>query len=146
MQYFITFEHQFSLMSNILVIDDDEIMLKTIKNILSKDGFNVFTATTGKDVHEMLQHTVYKVIITDLMLPYVNGLELVSNLRRDDINRNVGIIVVSSLDNEETVTEAFRLGADDYIKKPVIAGEMLARIHKLIANINSKTQFVTKKK
>ena len=69
-----------------------------------------------------------------------------SNLRRDDINRNVGIIVVSSLDNEETVTEAFRLGADDYIKKPVIAGEMLARIHKLIANINSKTQFVTKKK
>ena len=133
-------------MSNILVIDDDEIMLRTIETILDKDGFNVFTATSGKDVFDLLQNTPYDVVITDIILPYINGLELVSNLRKDEANRQIGIIVVSSLADEDTITEAYRLGADDYITKPVIAAELLTRIHKLIANKNRKEQFVTKKK
>ncbi len=133
-------------MPNILVIDDDDIMLKAIKNILNKDGFNVVTATDGKMAFDLLDHTVYDIVITDLMLPHANGLEVVGRLRHNEANRNVGIIVVSSVGNEETITEAFRLGADDYLKKPIMAGELLMRIRKLIANKNSKTQFVTKKK
>ncbi len=133
-------------MPNILVIDDDDIMLKAIKNILNKDGFNVVTATDGKQAFELLDHTVYDIVITDLMLPHANGLEVVGKVRHNEANRNVGIIVVSSVGNEETITEAFRLGADDYLKKPIMAGELLMRIRKLIANKNSKTQFVTKKK
>jgi DNA-binding response OmpR family regulator len=133
-------------MPNILVIDDDDIMLKAIKNILNKDGFNVVTATDGKEAFELLDHTVYDIVITDLMLPHANGLEVVGRLRHNEMSRNVGIIVVSSVGNEETITEAFRLGADDYLKKPIMAGELLMRIRKLIANKNSKTQFVTKKK
>ena len=133
-------------MPNILVIDDDDIMLKAIKNILNKDGFNVVTATDGKQAFELLDHTVFDIVVTDLMLPHANGLEVVGKLRHTEGNRNVGIIVVSSVGNEETITEAFRLGADDYLKKPIMAGELLMRIRKLIANKNSKTQFVTKKK
>ncbi len=133
-------------MPNILVIDDDDIMLKAIKNILNKDGFNVVTASDGKEAFELLEHTIYDIVITDLMLPHANGLEVVGKLRHNQGNRNVGIIVVSSVGNEETITEAFRLGADDYLKKPIMAGELLMRIRKLIANKNSKTQFVTKKK
>jgi|SRR5579872_1473302 DNA-binding response OmpR family regulator len=133
-------------MPNILVIDDDDIMLKAIKNILNKDGFNVVTATDGKEAFDLLEHTIYDIVITDLMLPHANGLEVVGKLRNNTANRNVGIIVVSSVGNEETITEAFRLGADDYLKKPIMAGELLMRIRKLIANKTSKTQFVTKKK
>jgi DNA-binding response OmpR family regulator len=133
-------------MPNILVIDDDEIMLKAIKNILNKDGFNVSTASDGKEAFDLLDNTVYDIVITDLMLPHANGLEVVGKIRHDDAQRSVGIIVVSSVGNEETITEAFRLGADDYLKKPIMAGELLMRIRKLIANKTSKTQFVTKKK
>ena len=133
-------------MPNILVIEDDDIMLKAIKNILNKDGFNVVTAKDGKEAFEMLDTATYDIVITDLMMPYANGLEVVSKLRSDNDKRNVGIIIVSSVGNEETITEAFRLGADDYLKKPIMAGELLIRIRKLIANKNSKTQFVTKKK
>ena len=120
-------------MPNILVIDDDDIMVKAIKNILNKDGFNVVTATDGKEAFELLDHTVYDIVITDLMLPHANGLEVVGKLRHNPnpANRNVGIIVVSSVGNEETITEAFRLGADDYLKKPIMAGELLMRIRKL---------------
>jgi DNA-binding response OmpR family regulator len=133
-------------MPNILVVEDDDIMLKAIRNILNKDGFNVVTAKDGKEAFEMLDTAEYDIVITDLMLPYANGLEVVSRLRTDQTKRNVGIIVVSSVGNEETITEAFRLGADDYLKKPIMAGELLLRIRKLLANKNSKTQFITKKK
>ncbi len=133
-------------MPNILVIEDDDIMLKAIRNILNKDGFNVVTAKDGKEAFEMLETAEYDIVITDLMMPYANGLEVVSRLRNDSNKRNVGIIVVSSVGNEETITEAFRLGADDYLKKPIMAGELLIRIRKLLAYKTSKALFVTKRK
>src|SRR5271156_1468925 len=133
-------------MPNVLVVEDDDIMLKAIRNILSKDGFNVVTAKDGKEAFEKLDASDFDVVVTDLMMPYANGLEVVSRLRNDSTKRNTGIIIVSSVGNEETITEAFRLGADDYLKKPIMAGELLLRIRKLLANKNSKTQFVTKKK
>jgi len=133
-------------MPNILVIEDDDIMLKAIRNILNKDGFNVITAKDGKEAFELLETAEYDIVITDLMMPYANGLEVVSRLRSDTTKRNVGIIVVSSVGNEETITEAFRLGADDYLKKPIMAGELLIRIRKLLAYKTSKTLFVTKRK
>ena len=133
-------------MPNILVVEDDDIMLKAIRNILSKDGFNVVTAKDGKEAFEKLDNNEYDVVITDLMMPYANGLEVVSRLRNDNAKRNTGIIIVSSVGNEETITEAFRLGADDYLKKPIMAGELLIRIRKLLANKSAKSQLVTKKK
>ena len=133
-------------MPNILVIDDDDIMLKAIRNILHKDGFNVITAKDGKEAFEMLDTADYDIVITDLMMPYANGLEVVSKLRNDDTKRKVGIIIVSSVGNDETITEAFRLGADDYIRKPIMADDLLKHIRKLLANKINKTQFVTKKK
>ena len=133
-------------MSNILVIEDDDIMLKAIRNILGKDGYVVITAKDGKEAFEKLENEDYQVVVTDLMMPYANGLEVVSRLRSDETKRNVGIIVISSVGNEETITEAFRLGADDYLKKPIMAGELLIRIRKLLSNKNSTSQLVTKKK
>jgi len=133
-------------MSNILVIEDDDIMLKAIRNILGKDGYTVITAKDGKEAFEKLENEDYDVVVTDLMMPYANGLEVVSRLRSDETKRNVGIIVISSVGNEETITEAFRLGADDYLKKPIMAGELLIRIRKLLSNKNSTSQLVTKKK
>ena len=133
-------------MANILVIEDDDIMLKAIRNILGKDGYNILTAKDGKEAFDKLEHENYDVVVTDLMMPYANGLEVVSRLRSDETKRHVGIIVISSVGNEETITEAFRLGADDYLKKPIMAGELLIRIRKLLSNKNSSSQLVTKKK
>lgn len=133
-------------MSNVLVIEDDDIMLKAIRNILRKDGHEVITAKDGKEAFDKLDNEDYDVVITDLMMPYANGLEVVSRLRNNNTKRHVGIIVCSSVGNEETITEAFRLGADDYLKKPIMAGELMIRIRKLLANRNSNVQLVTKKK
>jgi DNA-binding response OmpR family regulator len=79
------------------------------------------------------------------MMPYANGLEVVSKLRNDDSKGRVGIIIVSSVGNDETISEAFRLGADDYIRKPIMAENLLKHIRQLLENKNNKTQFITKK-
>lgn len=133
-------------MATILLVEDDEIMLKAIKNILSRDGHEVLTAKDGKEAFEKMENCTYDIVISDLMMPYANGLEIVSRLRADINRRHVGIIVVSSVGNEETITEAFRLGADDYLKKPIMAGELLIRIRKLQANRSNSSKLVTKKK
>ena len=81
-------------MPNILVIDDDDIMLKAIKNILHKDGFDVLTARDGKEAFEMLDNSSYDIVITDLMMPVlgpekteqlielINRLETVQDIRQ----------------------------------------------------------------
>ena len=133
-------------MTSILIIEDDDIMLKAIRNILTKAGYNVITAKDGKEAFEKMDNCEYEIVITDLMMPYANGLEVVSRLRSDSTKRHVSIIVVSSVGNEETITEAFRLGADDYLKKPIMAGELLLRIKKLLDNRTGSLMLVTKKK
>ena len=133
-------------MATILIIEDDDIMLKAVRNILSKSGYNVITAKDGKEAFEQMDNADYDIVITDLMMPYANGLEVVSRLRNDSTKRHVSIIVVSSVGNEETITEAFRLGADDYLKKPIMAGELLLRIKKLLDGKANNNKLVTKKK
>ena len=133
-------------MTSILIIEDDDIMLKAIRNILTKAGYNVITAKDGKEAFEKMDNCEYEIVITDLMMPYANGLEVVSRLRSDSTKRHVSIIVVSSVGNEEPITEAFRLGADDYLKKPIMAGELLLRIKKLLDNRTGSLKLVTKKK
>jgi len=134
-------------MTTILIIEDDDIMLKAIRNILTKAGYNVITAKDGKEAFDKMENCEYDIVLTDLMMPYANGLEVVSRLRSDSTKRHVSIIVVSSVGNEETITEAFRLGADDYLKKPIMAGELLIRLRKLIDNRSTNNlKLVTKKK
>ena len=133
-------------MATILIIEDDDIMLKAVRNILSKSGYNVITAKDGKEAFDQMDNAEYDIVVTDLMMPYANGLEVVSRLRNDSTKRHVSIIVVSSVGNEETITEAFRLGADDYLKKPIMAGELLLRIKKLLDGKANNNKLVTKKK
>ncbi len=116
----------------ILVVEDDQVMRKAIGSILNRGGYSVLNATNGKEAMEMLNTASYDVVITDLMMPYANGLEVVNRIRSDQNKKDVGVIIVSATSNEDMVTEAFSLGADDYLKKPVMAGELVSRIRKLI--------------
>ena len=131
--------------ANILIIEDDAIMLLAIRSILAKSGYNLVTAKDGKEAFEELEKGKYDVVVTDLMMPYANGLEVVSTIRNDISKRHVGIIVCSSVGNEETITEAFRLGADDYLKKPIKTDELLSRIKKLLERRMENPKLVTKK-
>ncbi|MBP9186887.1 MAG: response regulator, partial [Bacteroidia bacterium] len=69
-------------LKQILLIDDDELILKVINRILTKEGYDVKTATNGKDALEMLESQKFDLLITDIMMPYSNGYEVISKFKQ----------------------------------------------------------------
>jgi len=120
-------------MKSILIVEDDALMLKIILKILSKENYEIDTAVNGKEAFEKLEarNYNYDLVITDIMMPYSNGFEIISKLKQHGTGR-VPVIMVSNVNHENIVMEVFKAGADDYIKKPVMAGELLIRVKKLI--------------
>lgn len=121
-------------MSKILVIDDDEIIQNVLEKILTKEGHNVEIARNGKEGLSKLDLMVYDIVITDLMMPYANGFEIISRLKQHPNTEKSSVIVISSITQEDSVMDSFKLGVDEYIRKPIMVGELLLRINKLLAN------------
>lgn len=119
---------------NILIADDDEVMLQIIRSVLSRGkGFQLFIARNGKEAIQIKEKNKIDLVITDLMMPYANGFEVISAFRRDPGTAGVPVVIVSSIGNEEAVIEGFKLGADDFIQKPIQVGEFMSRINRLLA-------------
>jgi len=117
----------------ILIIEDDLMISYTLEFRLKKDGYEVATARDGREALEMLKSGSYNLVTTDLMLPFVTGLEVLSYVKL--AMPDMPIIVLSGDDNADgTVSEAFKLGADDYLKKPFNPSELSRRVKRLLVN------------
>ena len=117
----------------ILIIEDDELMLKILQFILKKENYNLLIAKDGLDAIEKIPQYLPDLVITDVMLPFKSGLEIVNYLKHDF--SHIPVIVLSALGEEErTVVEAFQLGADDFIAKPFNPIELMLRVKRLINN------------
>jgi len=113
----------------ILVIEDEVMVLKSIEFKLKKEGFEVVTAPDGKIALDFLVSETFDIVVTDLMIPYYSGLELISYIR-NELKSKVPIIVLSVIGQETSIMEAFKLGANDYMTKPFIPNELIFRIRK----------------
>ncbi|MEG1312416.1 MAG: response regulator transcription factor [Romboutsia sp.] len=109
---------------NILVIDDEEEICKLIKNVLTKQGYNVETLQTAVDI-SMDKIKKFDLIILDVMMPKIDGFTLCKQIR-DEVDCPIIFITAKTL--EEDVIEGFSIGADDYIKKPFSILELRARV------------------
>ena len=119
---------------NILIADDDYVMLQIIWSVLSRGkGSQLFIARNGKEAIQIKEKNKIDLVITDLLMPYANGFEVISAFRRDPETAGVPVVIVSSIGNEEAVIEGFKLGADDFIQKPIQVGEFMSRINRLLA-------------
>ncbi|RAJ08488.1 response regulator receiver domain-containing protein [Chitinophaga skermanii] len=119
-------------MKKILVIEDDTLMLRTIELILKKQGYIVDLAANGKDAMTALTGNHYDLVITDIMLPFANGFELVSKIKNSSTNTNVPVIIISAITHESSITDGFELGVDDYLRKPFVPSELVLRVNRLI--------------
>jgi len=115
----------------ILVAEDEPIMQKTIALRLKKDGHNVITTDNGREALSLIASELPDLIITDIMMPYASGLEIVGTVKK--LERKVPIIVLSAMGQENVVVEAFDLGADDFISKPFSPNELSMRVKRLMA-------------
>lgn len=120
----------------ILICEDDFMMAKAIEHRLTRENYQVTVAPDGKIAAERVKANDYDLIITDLLMPFFGGLELI-NLVRNQLGKTVPIIVLSKLGNESTVVEAFKIGATDYITKPFSPNELAIRIKKIQPVLNA---------
>ena len=116
--------------SKILIVEDELIMLKALQFRLRKDGYDVHTANDGALALEMINSQSFDLILLDIMLPFVGGLELVSKVKGNDRIKNTPVIMLSAVGLENIILEAFELGADDFITKPFNLSELTIRVRK----------------
>ena len=111
----------------ILVIDDDEVVLKNFKAILELEGYNVDTAVTGKEAIQKSKTSFYNLALIDIRLPDMEGTQLLTAMR-DTIPKMVKIIV-TGYPSQENAVEAVNMGADGYVVKPIMdTDEFLKKI------------------
>ena len=111
----------------ILIAEDEPIMLKTMELKLKRDGHHVITANNGRDAIQLIKDNDIDLIITDIMMPYTSGLEILGFVKNHS-GKKIPVIVLSSMGQENVVVEAFSLGADDYITKPFSPNELSLRV------------------
>ena len=111
--------------ARILVVDDERQMVRSLRLTLAGHGFDVVTAESGEAALEEVARRLPDVILLDLMLPGMDGLEVCRRVRD---RAPVPIIVLSARGEESTKVQALDLGADDYLTKPFGTGELLARL------------------
>jgi len=118
----------------ILIAEDEPMMLKVLEYKLRKDGYIVFTAADGREASHKLKLEKPDLVITDLTMPFISGLELVSIVRKNDNGVVIPVIVLTDVDSENIVMEAFKLGANDFMTKPFSPNELTIRVKKLLRN------------
>jgi two-component system, OmpR family, aerobic respiration control protein ArcA len=116
----------------ILVIEDDETMRSAMKRIFEADGLQVKTAADGTQLALVLDDNPIDLIILDIGLPWVNGLELAKLLKEHDDLKHIPLVFVSGKTSEFDVKRGFEAGADDYIKKPFDIDKIKKTIHTLL--------------
>lgn len=117
-------------MKKILVVDDEEMMLRIISEQLERDQFSVVTCTDSREVMDIIAKEQPDMLISDIMMPYMSGLELLSIIKTELVNR-IPVILISSLDQMEVIQTAVDLGADDFIIKPLQTDELSLRVKRL---------------
>ena len=117
------------MQKKILVVDDEQIIRESLSYILKKEDYHVDEAENGKIAYEKLLRETYDLVITDLEMPEMKGIELLEKIRNLSIQTNT--IVVTAYGSMETAISALRSGASDYILKPVEFDELLFKVKRL---------------
>jgi two-component system alkaline phosphatase synthesis response regulator PhoP len=121
----------------ILVVDDETVLLETIAYNLEQAGYQVVTAADGASALEAVQQEKPDLVILDLMLPVMDGLEVCRQLRREDISKSrIPIMMLTARSDEIDIVLGLEVGADDYMTKPFGRHELLARVRALFRRIS----------
>lgn len=113
---------------NILIVEDEEDILALVHYNLSRDGFQVATATTGEEGVQQARREHPDLMILDLMLPGMDGLEVCETLKKDRELRDIPIVMLTAKGEESDIVKGLEMGAADYVTKPFSPKVLLARV------------------
>lgn len=121
-------------MVNILVLEDDAKLNRTVCNYLNDSGFQAKGCLSAKEAYEEMYNNLYEMVVSDIMMPGVDGFEFAENVRR--VNRHIPILFMSAKDDLPSKQKGFQLGIDDYMVKPIELDELLLRVRALLRRAN----------
>ncbi|HBS87080.1 MAG: hypothetical protein A2W91_02590 [Bacteroidetes bacterium GWF2_38_335] len=113
---------------NILVVDDFETNILLLQNILQEAGFNVKSAYSGYEAMEIIRKESLDLILLDILMPGISGMEVLELLKSNDKTRSIPVIMVTAIHEIKSVRNAMSIGAKGYIKKPINKDELLFAI------------------
>ncbi|MDD4664202.1 MAG: response regulator transcription factor [Caldisericia bacterium] len=125
-------------MKTILIVEDREDIAELIQVHLEKDGFATLLASNGEKVSEILGKHKVDLILLDLMLPRISGMEVLKTIKSHLKWGSIPVIIESARSDETDIVEGLELGADDYVTKPFSQKVLLARIHKILDRLSLK--------
>lgn len=125
-------------MSNqtILVVDDEQDLLDLIEYNLKKENYNVLKAENGKDGIKMASEHKPDLVLLDIMMPKMDGIEVCDTMRADENLKHIPIIFLTARSDEKTEIEGLNKGADDFITKPISTTKLVSRIKAVLRRFN----------
>lgn len=130
-------EIDLELSPRILVVEDDTHVLRQIEFALTHAGYRVTTATSGDEALRLLMHDMPALLITDIMMPGMDGYDLVDSLRRDDTLCTLPVIMVTARTADEDISRGFSSGTDIYIEKPFKPSELVSFVKRIVGPFTS---------
>ena len=112
----------------ILIVDDEPDLVRVVKDVLETEGYVVSSASNANETFKKLKDTKYDLLILDIKLPGMNGIDICKTLKNDDRLSDIPIIMLSTKDEDSDKILGLEVGADDYITKPFNTGELVARV------------------
>jgi two-component system phosphate regulon response regulator PhoB len=126
----------------IVVVEDEPDILEVIEYNLTREGFRVVPARDGADGLKKVRQELPDLVVLDLMLPGMDGLEVCRRLRGDDVTRALPVVMVTAKGEEADIVVGLGMGADDYLVKPFSPRELLARVRAVLRRSQTQTQTV----
>ena len=120
---------------NILIVDDEEDVLELVRYNLDKEGYRTETATTGEEALVKARSKLPDLILLDLMLPGVDGLQICKNLKSDVKTEHIPIVMLTAKGEEADIVTGLELGADDYVTKPFSPKVLVARVRRILHRV-----------
>lgn len=129
-------------MSNkkVLIVDDEEHIRELIKFNLKKEGYDIEVAVNGREAIEIIKKIKFDLILLDLMLPEIDGLEVCKEIRKNENTSDIPVMMITAKGEEFDKVLGLELGADDYITKPFSIRELIARVKALLRRSNVKKE------
>jgi len=127
-------QRQMKKKATILAVDDSVTNIILLEGILKTEGYTIITAMNGKEALKLLKGNPPDLVLLDLMMPYLDGFKFLEQMKEDAEIKAIPVIVVSSKTAPEDVEMARKLGAADYIKKPVDIHQLIDKVDYILEN------------
>jgi NADH-quinone oxidoreductase subunit E/NADP-reducing hydrogenase subunit HndA len=121
---------------SVLVVDDESVIVKSCERILTGEGFSVKGATSAREAMSLINDGDFDLVITDIMMPDVSGMDLIRWIRKK--NPHMGVVVITGYPSQETIRDALKLGIIDYLPKPFSPQLLIDVTEKAVSTVRAK--------